>query len=102
MMDMSRHQTAAREAHEVNRFQFIVTELDLAITFCEIAITAADDEKAVRNAQNAKRAYNSATHFLWDASLTVDMGREIEQRMTLLAPMLHELDLRQGWDGAGR
>ena len=39
---------AARLEHQVVRFHFIVTELDLAITFSDIALTAATDNMTRR------------------------------------------------------
>jgi len=42
---------------------FVEIELDLAQTFCDIAVTAGDGAKARRNAQNARRAFASASKF---------------------------------------
>jgi hypothetical protein len=39
----------ARASHETTRFQFILTELDLATTFCEMALSARRGGKARRN-----------------------------------------------------
>jgi len=43
-------------AHEVAKFQFVLTELELAITFAETAASADSDAKATRNIENARRA----------------------------------------------
>jgi len=81
-----------RQSHEVLRFDFVRVELDLAITFCEIALSAETETKARRNTTHARRAYSSAMRFLEGASLTNLMGLEINQRIERLGAMLESLD----------
>jgi hypothetical protein len=80
-----------RRAHQVVRFQFILTELDLAITFCDIALSTVDPEKVERNLENAKQAYGSAVYFLDSASLGIPMTREVHDRIQRLKVMLRQL-----------
>ena len=55
--------------HKDLKFQFISTELDLAMTFCKRAFSAKDEATADRNAKNAVLAYQSAFKTLGDLSL---------------------------------
>jgi len=43
-------------AYELAKYQFVLTELELAITFAETAASADSDAKATRNIENARRA----------------------------------------------
>jgi hypothetical protein len=45
---------------------FINTELDLAITFCRMALTRENQENAQRHAANGIRAYEAASHRMKD------------------------------------
>ena len=42
---------------------FVVTELDLAITFCEIALSTTNLNRVERSVTDARRAYSSALKF---------------------------------------
>ena len=72
---------------EFARFQFIITELDLALT----SLSAEDTAKAERNAENAKLAYRTAARFRDKAPLSLDMNREIDVRVEKLAPLIARL-----------
>jgi len=87
---------AARLEHQVVRFHFIVTELDLAITFSDIALTAATDKKAQRNTGHARLAYDSAMRFLEGAQMTTKMRQSIDERVKRVEQMLRKLDRRSG------
>ncbi len=52
------------EKYRAARFEFIRAELDLGLTFCDIAATAKDARKSRRNRANAEEAYAAAKHFL--------------------------------------
>jgi len=43
--------------------EFVRIELELAITFCEMALATEDPDKRRRNLQNAHRAYEVACRF---------------------------------------
>lgn len=73
------------------RFEFIINELDLAITFCEIARTATDESKALRNLSHARNASMTARRFAGD-DLTVPMHEEIHSRLQRLESLLAELE----------
>jgi hypothetical protein len=86
-----RQETDLAEQHEAAKFQFISTELELALTFCRIALTSEDREKSRRNRDNADQAYAAAARFLQSADLTESMDREIRPKLTQLKSLLAEL-----------
>jgi len=57
-----------RETDEAAKIGFILAELDLALTFCEIAESAADDATASQNEARARKrmtaqlAFSQALH----------------------------------------
>ena len=48
-----------RQSHDISA-EFVRIELELAITFCEVALAADDAEKTRRNLERAQRAYEVA------------------------------------------
>jgi hypothetical protein len=82
-----------REDHEALRFQFISTELDLAITFCQMALTTNDRGKAERNAANAHRAYQAASHRLETPTIFGPQSSpEIDRKIRQLEQLLMDVD----------
>ena len=81
-----------REDRAALRLQFISTELDLAITFCHIAIDAEDPAKAERNTTNAHRAYRSASQYLETRTIGPQSSPEIDEKLRRLEQLLSDLD----------
>jgi len=76
-------------AHEVAKFQFVLTELELAITFAETAASADSDEKATRNIENARRAYKAAMKFVGGgARFTPQMTQTIVEKVQQISVLL--------------
>lgn len=75
-------------AHEVAKFQFVLTELELAITFAETAASADSDEKATRNIENARRAYKAAMKFAAGARFTPQMTERIVEKVQQISVWL--------------
>lgn len=84
------HEKLARNHNEA-KYRFILTELDLAITFCEIAINS-NGEKSRRNTENARQAYSAAKHFLEDSKFSETMEANVEERAIKLRALLLQLD----------
>ncbi len=81
------------EQQESLRLQFIRSELDLAITFCELAGNTENRETADRNTENAKRAYEVVTHALsTGAALELADRQEVDGKLTQLEGMLARLE----------
>jgi len=83
---------ALREDHEALCLQFINAELDLAITFCQMALSAEDYRKAERNAGNAKRAFAAASHRLEAPTTGSKSTPEIDQKLQRVGRLLSDLD----------
>jgi len=70
------------------RAQFILSELDLAITFCRIALSTQDPERARRNCGNAAKASEAAAHYLERARMTATERQRIAEKFIALRPLL--------------
>jgi len=73
-MNLLLDQAKIRQRQEAIRFQLVATELDLAITFCEVAMTTNDPARFDRNISNAQQAYAAAIHFLSCNHLKAPLG----------------------------
>jgi len=70
------------------QFEFIVTELDLALTFWDIANSTLDEGRATRNLKHAKKAYTAAIRFLNDAPLDRARRRVVHGKLQQLESLL--------------
>ena len=77
----------ARKA-ETPQFEFIVTELDLALTFWDIANSTQDERRATRILKHAKKAYTAAIHFLNNARLNRARQRVVHRQLQQLESLL--------------
>lgn len=93
-MSRERQQAVLAERQKLLRSEFINVELDLAITFCEIAASTSDAEKSERNMVHAKEAYKAAMHFLRTASVSEDFKSQIEEKVSRLQSLLDGLHHR--------
>jgi hypothetical protein len=72
-------------------FQFINAELDTGLTFLRIALGAKGSKKIDRNRVNARKAYDSAMHFLPTTSLSVEESLMIKEKIASLESGLVKL-----------
>ena len=81
MPDLSAH----RNDYHESGFKFVNTELDTGLTFVRIALGAKPgrnrSDKVDRNRMNARKAYDSALHFLSTTSLNADEERMIKEKI---------------------
>jgi hypothetical protein len=73
---------------------FVLEELDLGTTFCDVALCANDLGKKERNSRNARRAYESALHFLPRLNLACAEHEVVQAKVSRLNDLLEQLDLR--------
>lgn len=70
-------------------YTFIVTELELGITFCQSTVNTADCTKRERNQRNAMRALNTASRFIsaidWDSQTRSDLEQMAADLKRVLA-----------------
>jgi len=69
------------QKHDATKFRFVNVELDLAITYCQIAAATTDRARSYRNISNAERAYSAAASFL-DGNLDAAQKLEINEKLT--------------------
>jgi hypothetical protein len=88
------------ERYNTLRFDTILAELELGITFCCLAHTARNGVRRERSKAHAEKAYEVATRYMRGTKLTADMRRQIEDKSAQLASLL--ASVRQGTkDDAG-
>jgi len=80
------------EQQDAIRSQLVATELDLAITFCQVAATTKDPARHARNIANAQEAYSAALYFLKLNHLESTLTLEINEKLLRLEPLLASLD----------
>ena len=87
-------QLKIRDQFDETRFNFISSELDLAITFSQVAATSEEHARSERNARNAQKAYNAANRFLEEAPLNQAQRQEIQDKVTLLQKLFAKVKKR--------
>lgn len=70
---------------------FVSAELDTGLTFARIALGAKGRAKIDRNRVNARKAYDSARHFLATTSLNAEESRRINDKFAALKSNLEQL-----------
>jgi hypothetical protein len=79
-----------KQRHHSAKYQFVMTELDLAITFAKISLSAEDPDKAERNRGHADQAFAAARHFVRGANLTRKMRLEVEERVEQIRHLMSQ------------
>ena len=79
-MDFQCRLAQLRQQHDAAKFQFVNVELELAITYCLIALATMDRARSSRNIANAERAYSAAAYFL-DGKLNAAQNLEIKEKL---------------------
>jgi hypothetical protein len=77
-----------RDVSDDARYGFLLTELDLASTFLQVAQSAGTEEKAVHRIQNARLAYLSAKRFLHRVPMTAAQRIILQKRIKRIEPLL--------------
>lgn len=85
-----KHDRLALDFRKAKR-RFILTELDLALTFCHIAMTTDDQFKRRRNVGNAEQALDAANHFLQDGTFPEKKKGVVRQKVSELETLLARL-----------
>ncbi|MGB7435263.1 MAG: hypothetical protein WBW49_07560 [Candidatus Acidiferrum sp.] len=73
---------------------FVLTELGLAITFCEIGLTTRSNLVAERNLKNTRKAQETVARLEKRLSFTEQERAEIAERWTKLRTLTEELHRR--------
>jgi len=97
-MTLAQDYRRALEGYRAAKVQFVLTELDLALTFWEMSRNARKPEVAERSAANARRAYATAQHFLNEPDFPRRHRRQMFRRIAKLEPLLNPRGGRQPED----
>lgn len=89
--ELIKTQQKLRQQFEENRIQFILTELDTATTFCEVALSSTNAEKTRRNTANAYTGYETALRIAKKALLRGEAKEEFDRKMGHLRDLLKHL-----------
>lgn len=81
-----------RRTYERLRLELILIELDLAITFCDIADTSVSAMKAKRNANYARRAFGAAVQLLAQTTPSMELQNVIDSKFDTLRNKLQRLN----------
>ncbi len=80
-----------RDGYEAARYQFVITELELAFTFANIAASKDGSDGAQRNLGHARQAYDAAIHHLNERPMNPQRRREVQSRIRKFKKLLAEL-----------
>ena len=69
--------------------EFVCTELQTAIVFCDVALSAENPERRARNIENALKGYQTALRFSQALDLKNDRG--FQEKLAYLKDLLREL-----------
>ncbi len=80
-------------AEPLNRVQagFISIDLDIALTFAQIALQTREREKAIRNQHNARKAYDTVLRYVGTANLSRFEQENLTRKLALLKTALRSL-----------
>jgi hypothetical protein len=72
---------------------FVLAELDLGATFCELALCTQNEENKERNIRNGRKAHDNALHFLWKLSPESTEQTLINEKLSRLSELLERLGI---------
>ncbi len=82
------HSAEGRNASDPGGRDFLLTDVDLALTFLDVADTTAVEETAHRNREHARQAYGTVANFLTKLNLKVADREAVETRLAVLKERL--------------
>lgn len=68
--------------------KFLITDVDTALTFMDVAETSRDEETVARNRQNARDAYGTVLGFLSKLKLIPSDREAVESKLAVLKARL--------------
>lgn len=90
------------ERQKLARAEFIEVELDLAITFCQIALSSGNRQKIERNEEHAREAHDSALRFLGRAKIAEPLKTNLEEKLEHLQKLLDEVKKKRSASARAR
>ena len=87
---MTRNSTSIEIPNEAG-LGFVLVELDLGATFCELALSTQNVENKERNTRNGRKAFDSAIHYLQRVSPDGTEQSFINEKLSRLNELLERL-----------
>jgi hypothetical protein len=72
-------------------WDIVCTELETAIVFCDVALSAENPERRARNIENALKGYQTALHFSQPLEDDLKNDRGFQEKLAYLRDLLREL-----------
>ncbi len=69
-------------------FEFLLIDIDAALTFMDVAETTNSDETRQRNFKNARHAYDTVLQLMHTAGLNAAQKKEVQERLAALRTRL--------------
>ncbi len=96
---LERQSEVLDEQSQALRFEFIVAELDLAITFYESATSTGDPARSRRSIAKAEEAHSSAGHFPENERIDEPIRKTVQTKISKLEPLLLGLSREKSSSG---
>ncbi|HUB34784.1 MAG TPA: hypothetical protein VMA31_17235 [Bryobacteraceae bacterium] len=74
--------------------EFLITDLDIALTFLDVAQISANEETIRRNRAHARRAYDTVLHLLTKLEIDARQRQTIGERLSKLKARLEAVGYR--------
>ena len=74
-----------------NAFEFLLTDLDTALTFLDVAESTLNQATRQRNHANARRAYDTVVRLMQNLSLDDTQREQLAERLALLKSRLQNV-----------
>jgi hypothetical protein len=92
---MDRIWLMGRAGYEEARYRFILTELDLAITFANVALSSHDSDTRLRNMGHAQQAYDSAARQMGARPMSGGKKRAVQAKIRKVNQLFKKFPLRE-------
>ena len=76
------------EHSEYTSPEFLLTDIDVGLTFMDLSETTSIPETVTSNHQNARKAYETVLHFLSKLNLTPSDRQTVENKLAVLKARL--------------
>ena len=77
-----------RSSVSKNAFEFLLTDIDTALTFMDVAESTGKAEIRNRNYANARRAYDTVLRFMQNLAIADDQRKKLASKLNILKSRL--------------
>jgi hypothetical protein len=87
-------QDELRDRLQTTQIEFVLTELDTSITFCDLALASKDPMKTRRNVQNARTGYETTLRFSQKVQPYLESNNRYHEKIAHVRALLRRLGER--------